>query len=388
MNSTRNAVFLSGWEYNRLLQEDPFLPRNSALPGELLWHGAAHFWLFEKVYCTTDALDNERSAGDRLGWTTGKIFAELATGPDRFIYPIDLRDLDTSARDRISQIHTTLRADPEIDVRAWLQSPGDDLALDGVKTALLQPVLDATGSVLGASPITLKHWQPTRTPGPTAPAELAFLTKLSKPIAQQKNGLKLLSRPGQGLDARDAEIERHVRATIEAPHIPDLLAGDGKFAGPHGYAAYHAILEDHKGAYAASDEIMAAEWKTSKARLLKLRELAATYLWPQLHGQWLPELRRNPAEFLPEFDRILKEALRGPHLAPLLNLQTELAVTFFGSAFAYIADLVRASGGSSSSPASLLALGAAVSLALHAPLRDESKQIGPLAMFYQKARRL
>ena len=77
-----NSVYLSGWEYNRLLQSEPWQPRNSALPGEVLWNGSAQFWLFENIYCTKEALDNENVAGQELNWATGKIFTELSEDKD------------------------------------------------------------------------------------------------------------------------------------------------------------------------------------------------------------------------------------------------------------------------------------------------------------------
>jgi hypothetical protein len=35
MGTHRTSVYLSGWDYNRLLQEDPAQPRISALPATL-----------------------------------------------------------------------------------------------------------------------------------------------------------------------------------------------------------------------------------------------------------------------------------------------------------------------------------------------------------------
>lgn len=75
-----NGIYLPGWEYNRALADEPCEPRNSALPGALLWDGAAPLWMFEKVYCTKDSLDNELLAAEELGWATSRIFGQLASG--------------------------------------------------------------------------------------------------------------------------------------------------------------------------------------------------------------------------------------------------------------------------------------------------------------------
>ena len=41
MVKSYSNIYLSGWEYNRLLSKDPTEPRISALPAEILWNGAA-----------------------------------------------------------------------------------------------------------------------------------------------------------------------------------------------------------------------------------------------------------------------------------------------------------------------------------------------------------
>src|SRR5262249_49885653 len=84
----RDSIFLSGWEYNRVLSENPFLPRNSGLPAEVLWNGAAPFWLFRKVYCTKEAFDIEKTCDERLQWATGWIFQKLKR--EGLIEPVDL----------------------------------------------------------------------------------------------------------------------------------------------------------------------------------------------------------------------------------------------------------------------------------------------------------
>ena len=69
-----NSIFLSGWEYNRLLYDDPLASRNSGIPAQVLWNGCAQFWLFEKVYVTEEAYSGDVAAEDELGWSSGYIF--------------------------------------------------------------------------------------------------------------------------------------------------------------------------------------------------------------------------------------------------------------------------------------------------------------------------
>lgn len=69
----RTSVYLSGWEYNRLLQDDPAQPRVSALPASILWNGSHQLWMFENVFCARESFENEVEATDMLGWVTGTI---------------------------------------------------------------------------------------------------------------------------------------------------------------------------------------------------------------------------------------------------------------------------------------------------------------------------
>src|SRR5689334_5038044 len=72
-----SSIFLSGWEYNRLLDDNPLKPQSSGLPAEILWQGSSQFWLFEKVYCTKEALEGEDAGWEELSWSTGYIFRDL-----------------------------------------------------------------------------------------------------------------------------------------------------------------------------------------------------------------------------------------------------------------------------------------------------------------------
>jgi hypothetical protein len=71
------SVYLSGWEYNRLIGDDPTAPMASALPAQCLWEGAGQFFLFEKVYCTKESYEGELAAAEDMGWSTGHIFKKL-----------------------------------------------------------------------------------------------------------------------------------------------------------------------------------------------------------------------------------------------------------------------------------------------------------------------
>ena len=132
-----NSVYLSGWEYNRLLGNDPTAPRNSALPAEVLWNGAAEFWMFEKVYCTKESLDCERSCFKVLEWPTGRAFVELASRG--FLVPVDWSALDTDTTALLRNGYTGKRSSKN-EVRTSIRE-GKTGQLEALKIELLAPLL-------------------------------------------------------------------------------------------------------------------------------------------------------------------------------------------------------------------------------------------------------
>lgn len=106
----KDSIFLTGWEYNRVLASDPTAPIVSGLPAQALWDGAAQFWLFKNVYCTTEALNGDLAAFRDLNWTTGYIFGDMARRG--FLHPIDLRKEAEGSlvlRQELVAAHTQLR---------------------------------------------------------------------------------------------------------------------------------------------------------------------------------------------------------------------------------------------------------------------------------------
>jgi len=106
----KDSIYLSGWEYNRLLEEDPTEPRPSMLPGSALWNGGAQFWLFQNVYCTKESLDAEIRASEAVGFITGKIWQELHKR--EFLKTFDWKELIKEAPERYNsliEIHRDLR---------------------------------------------------------------------------------------------------------------------------------------------------------------------------------------------------------------------------------------------------------------------------------------
>jgi hypothetical protein len=275
--SIKNAIYLSGWEYNRMLQSEPWTPRNSALPGEILWNGSAQLWLFEKVYCTKEALDNEREAGERLEWTTGKIFAELADDDERWFEPVDWEKLPDTTKSALLKTHEKLDKDlkeAKVDIREAIRK-NDFAVLNTVKAELLRPVLDEKNCVLGVSPNTLKHWILPHSSSSISAQQQKSLEKLiqalEKPLKYATRDKRLCYPPPHN------EEQEWVKKNIEAPMIPDLLAGDGDFSGSTGYVPYQKRLEKHKSSYQKTDVSMKQQWEENKDKLKRLRYEASKY---------------------------------------------------------------------------------------------------------------
>src|SRR4051812_4585765 len=107
MTQSISSAYLSGWEYNRLLQDDPVQPRISALPAASLWQGAHQFWLFETVLCTAESIENECAAADSLGWATGTIIRDLVA--KGFVTSVDWTSLPPYVLERLRRTQQQLR---------------------------------------------------------------------------------------------------------------------------------------------------------------------------------------------------------------------------------------------------------------------------------------
>ncbi|NBM17972.1 hypothetical protein [Streptomyces sp. GC420] len=383
-----NGIYLPGWEYNRALAQDPCEPRNSALPGALLWNGAAPLWMFEKVYCTKESLDNELLAAQEVGWATSRIFGQLASGvgdSGPILEPVDWLCLGSGTQALVRQAHAALRREmPSRQVRNWIDQ-GDDPSLEKVNYSLLQPVAAARHSIVAGSMSGLRHWlsPPENQPGPmrTDPQEhiRELLSLISDPLAgRQHNGVRLLRHP-RDWDPGALALQDDVKQRVETPFIRDLQAGEGDFAGARGFEPYIAGVAQEKAAYAEVDSVLLADWSNSLTRLLRLRDAAARHLWPSLHSDWLPALLREDADALADFPRFVKGALVSRHFAGLLNLSTR---QIFGVVSAALA--VAAVKDPSVAQTAAYASAGAGAVALFSE-RRLAPRAGPLAVFYQEA---
>jgi len=378
MSVRRTSVYLSGWEYNRLLQEDPTEPKVSALPASILWNGSHQLWMFENIFCARESFENETEATDLLGWVNGTVLRDLAA--EGILKTVDWATLPAETKDRLRNARaSTLAVLPEEQVRHAIET-GDASTLELAKVSILEPVLDQYGCFESGAPNSITNWisavpaamhghQPTP-PGP--------LTSLLIP------GMQVCRPPGTGVSEEALRRQRHAQQTIEAPMIPRLMAGEAEFGGTRGFEPYLRRLASVKDAYEATNAQLNSDWRNSKSTLFRLRDAASRYLWPDLHGYWLPRLAdHDDTTAARDFAKWVHSAVRlGPIVTYLDHRPTKIIIGAFGPPTLALAlahagipwpDAVASAG--------LAAIGGSAARAHFDGLRR-------LALFFQEARRL
>jgi hypothetical protein len=390
-----DSIYLSGWEYNRLLQDDPLEPRNSSLPGDILWNGGTELWMFRNLYCTKESLDEEKRCAEVQGWTTAKIFKELET--EGILQSVDWKNLRESTKILLQQRHAQMRKDnSEDDIRSLIREKqtGD---LEQLKLQLLKPIMEDQdlNCLQSLSPNSLNTWKLGTGEIDIEKARVEeFLASLAAPIdpQQQYTGIRLCNPPGTGLSTTERVEQRRVELEVEAPIIADVVAADEPYAGESGHRFYMEILMKHKEVYLPIDQQLMSEWVQNRSTFLRLRDAAEKHLWDNLHKDWLPNLmdKEKGGKFAKEFPRLLNRAILHSSIADRLNVCTAIAFSFGVPAVAIISrllkeftnlpdidiDLISKTAGSLS--------GSAFGF-IHAKMVSNIKQ---LALFYQKARKI
>lgn len=368
------SVYISGWEYNRLLQDDPTQPRNSALPASILWSGSHQLWMFETIYCSRESFLNEVEATDQLGWVNGEVLRDLAK--EGAVKTIDWRALPVEITDQLqTAARTTLEMLPKTSIRSAIDA-GDAPTLEFAKTSVLEPLLRAYGCIESGTPDSVNTW--FASPAERSPSPRLDVSAIARPLIA---GLQVCRPPGTGVSPSAVARQTEVTASVEKPMIPDLLAGEGEFAGERGFEPYFRRLEPYRDAYEPTNEQLRNDWRASKDDLLRLRDAAARHLWPELHHHWLPRLRSGDATASREFERWISSALRLRAISRFVSARpTRIIVGSFGPS-ALTAALAAARV---PLPEAIVAGGVAA-LAGSAVSRHLGR-VSELALFYQAAR--
>jgi hypothetical protein len=303
---------LSGWEYNRLLQDDPLQPRISALPAASLWRGAHQFWLFRRILCTSESIENECAAADRLGWATGTIVRDLVA--EGIIESVDWTRLPPAVIESLRRKQQLLRQEHPDHIVRELIAQRDTTRLEIIKNELLQPVLRHYAATASGAPNSLANWAGTATPTEGALPEREIARLLAKLAAPFLPGVMACKPPGTGLAADVVQRQQEVQNVVEGPLITALTAGDGEFSGPEGFVPYFEALTQHAEVYRPINEQILRDWISGRDRLYRLRDVAETNLWQSLHDEWLPALTSG-AMSAADFERRIDHAVsRGPFL--------------------------------------------------------------------------
>lgn len=395
-SSAIDSVYVSGWEYNRLLSADPCQPRISALPASLLWLGAHQLWLFDKVIVTQEAFNNEREASARLGWLQGDVLEKLQD--------LDaLRVVDWSALPRLikgalADARTVVlgNSDHEISVgqervrRAIRER--DNETLEALKTSLMAPLFEYLRCYNSGVPNSVSAWPWTTSGSGEARPSVAtpvrwFLDSIAELLIP---GLQLCRPPGTGLRLEDLDAQRHVQKNIEAPMIADLLAGEHEFAGSTGFVPYLERLEPWRSAYEPVNRQLRSDYLREIDRLQRLREVAAKRLWPDLHGEWLPRVESGDRLFAEkQLPRLIRRALKLESLSSLLDSRvSRIAIAAMRSVPVGAATYYANTKLGVSHPWDVLDTTTAVGWASQVPMAPERLQTVRVGLFYHEARKV
>jgi len=392
MTQSISKTYLTGWEYNRLLQAEPWQPRISALPAAVFWQGAHQFWMFRAVLCTAESIENECAAADSLGWATGAIIGDLVA--EGIVESVDWPGLPFHVRERLRATRNQLVKEyPEHRVRDLIETR-NVAELEIIKNQLLQPVLSHHGAMASGAPNSLTNWAGGRGPGSMSSTDkiAVLLSKLAAPLLP---GLHACRPPGTGLPADVVQRQKDVQDTVEQPLITQLMAGDAEFGGARGYLPYFEALSTHTDAYRPINEQILADWSSNRTRLLRLRDVAAKHLWPSLHAEWLPALTSG-AMTGAAFEQLISRAIRRSAFDRFFDSRpirtvigsvpaaVGVAVTASGVAIATAAGLDATQSAGASAGAAAAAEVVRQRLSALASQRREDK---PLAVFYQQANR-
>jgi hypothetical protein len=376
-------AYLSGWEYNRLLQANPARSRNTALPAAVFWNGAHQFWLFDKVYVTKESLDNEYAAYERLGWASGKILKDLEA--EGIVEAVDWQQLPGEVGRQLNARHAQLRESYSEQLIRDLISARDGATLETLKENLIEPVMRHYNCVGSGQPNSVGNWEPDdlrQHAVDTAVEVQRHLAHLAEPLLP---GFPLCQPPGTGLGPEVMYEQTRVQDTIERPLISDLLAGDGDFQGPEGYLAYFDALIASRSAYEPVNKQLTKNWDDQRKNLDEIRKIARRKLWPVLHEEWIPRLLVDD-EFGGKLPGIIRTAR---WLSPIADkLSNKPSRILLGSLAAIIAQQSFTYLSHHGVPGEAAAAGTAAASAMMATQAwQHLTDAGRLAVFYQAAKR-
>ncbi|MDO8543556.1 MAG: hypothetical protein Q7S40_24205 [Opitutaceae bacterium] len=374
----KDSIYITGWEYNRLLGDDPTKPVQSGLPAAVLYRGSSQFWLFRKVYCTKESLESELQSAEALGWAQGKIFRDLKN--DGFLHPYswsDFKNTPGTHYPEFTETSSRLKAEfPRKRLQEFLDN-GEADQLENIKLRLIGPLCDHLNCVADVTPDAIVHWKSKGKPPATPSLVSDTLGLIAAPIMKDRAEIKfdmtICQRPGSRATPQELTAQMNVVQDIELPRIPTLLLGDITMED------YLDALYPHAAVYRPISSQMLEDWENSRKRLNRLRELAEKHVWPDLHGEWLPRLEEDPA-FYGEIGKLIRKATLRAKMGPLLDQSMRFAIIGAGAVVGLAANAV-------SGPLAGVILGALTKESLSEKHKETLKRSDKLTLFYQAVSR-
>jgi len=296
-----NSIFLSGWEYNLLLSDEPgSLDMPSGLPAKALWETGAVFWLFENVHCTKPSLECDIDSMTALGWTSPKIFSDL--NEDDILLPLQLTEVEkASLTYRVEAIRNVVK---EKDLRDYIEQ--DKVrALEAIKLSLFGEIINSRKCLPCPSPNCISHWHTHSSPK-NQEHDYDYVRKLVTPL---NVGFRLLKTPEQLVTKANLEAQVAEERKIQKPLISSVVLGRI----PRD-EYYSSVAKGNLDVYRPLSERQLANWKQTRPILAALRKSASdTGLWAKLHKDWLPHLREDPTyikTLAPAFEKGVTKVLK------------------------------------------------------------------------------
>lgn len=360
-----NSIYLSGWEYNRVLANKPSDPWPTMLPAEALWNGGAQFWLFENVYCTKDAFEAEVLASETLGFASGRIWQDMLERG--FVKLIDWNAIEMDSPNTYAAMckaHSDLRSQYDREKLRLLIQTGDLERLEAIKLHLLGPLLRAKGCLQNVSPNAIRHWKPSIEGRIGATSVHLAESILTDPVGvdRLRLGTTLCRHPKLSLSPEEWSRQRQEEEQTQAPLIPDL------FTGVLSLPDFWKTIGRSGDVYRPGNRAMISDWNRNVDKLERLRDAAAATIWRDLHYEWLPRLEEGDEEFPDEFRTLVRDAaLRS--CAKYLDTIIQMAVGALTAATASLHPV----------------LSGIVSTVIESAVQERFAQTKPLVAFYQRA---
>jgi hypothetical protein len=121
------------------------------------------------------------------------------------------------------------------------------------------------------------------------------------------------------MSMEEAIAHKKAEDEIEQPQIRYFMAGE------LGQEEYTNALVKYSDAYRPINQQLLEDWKKSRPKLNRLRDLAEKHIWPDFHSEWLPRFMQEK-DFNIEFKKLLRDALIRAKMGSFFDRPIQLAI--------------------------------------------------------------